>query len=267
MVVLLTAGLSALHIALPISIAVALLMAIVIASYRQTVRAYETSGGAYVVARENLGTLPSLVAAAALLVDYVLTVAVSVASGVLAITSAAPSLNHYNTELSLARDRADHRRQPARRPRVRVHLCAADVRLHRRDADRRRRRRDEVRGEHVPARGHAARDPAGRRRGDALPRAEGVRIRRERPDRRRVDRERRQRVPPSAVEERGEDTRRARRRRDHDLRRRLVPRGRHARASELDRLGRLADRPRRLPAGQQPSAGSTGSSRSSRSPC
>ena len=101
MVVLLTAGLSALHIALPISIAVALLMAIVIASYRQTVRAYETSGGAYVVARENLGTLPSLVAAAALLVDYVLTVAVSVASGVLAITSAAPSLNHYNTELSL----------------------------------------------------------------------------------------------------------------------------------------------------------------------
>ena len=63
-------------------------MAIVIASYRQTVRAYETSGGAYVVARENLGTLPSLIAGAALLVDYVLTVAVSVSSGVLAITSA-----------------------------------------------------------------------------------------------------------------------------------------------------------------------------------
>ena len=101
MVVLLTAGLSALHIALPISIAVALLMAIVIASYRQTVRAYETSGGAYVVARENLGTLPSLIAAAALLVDYVLTVAVSVSSGVLAITSAVTSLDHYNTELSL----------------------------------------------------------------------------------------------------------------------------------------------------------------------
>ena len=101
MVVLLTASLSALHIALPISIAVALLMAIVIASYRQTVRAYETSGGAYVVARENLGTMPSLVAAAALLVDYVLTVAVSVSSGVLAITSAVTSLEHYNTELSL----------------------------------------------------------------------------------------------------------------------------------------------------------------------
>ena len=102
MVVLLGAGIAALHVALPISVAVAALMAIVITSYRQTVRAYEQSGGAYVVARENLGTLPSLVAAAALLVDYVLTVAVSVASGVLAITSAAPSLNHYNTELSLA---------------------------------------------------------------------------------------------------------------------------------------------------------------------
>src|SRR5215467_1328102 len=102
MVVLLGAGIAALHVALPISIGVAALMAIVVTSYRQTVRAYEQSGGAYVVARENLGTLPSLVAAAALLVDYVLTVAVSVASGVLAITSAVPSLNNYNTELSLA---------------------------------------------------------------------------------------------------------------------------------------------------------------------
>ena len=101
MVVLLTVSLSAMHLALWISIAVAVLMAIVITSYRQTVRAYEVSGGAYVVARENLGTLPSLVAAAALLVDYVLTVAVSVASGVLAITSAAPSLAHLDTELSL----------------------------------------------------------------------------------------------------------------------------------------------------------------------
>jgi len=101
MVVLLTAGLHVLHVALPISIAVAALMAIVIASYRQTVHAYEMSGGAYVVARENLGTSPSLVAAAALLVDYVLTVAVSVSSGVLAITSAVTSLHAYNTLLSL----------------------------------------------------------------------------------------------------------------------------------------------------------------------
>ena len=67
---------------------------IVIASYRQTVRAYSTSGGSYVVSRDNLGTIPSLVAAAALLVDYVLTVAVSVAAGILAIVSAVPSLAH-----------------------------------------------------------------------------------------------------------------------------------------------------------------------------
>src|SRR5215468_11051195 len=101
MVVLVGVSVGALHWTLPISVGVAALMAIVVTSYRQTVRAYAQSGGAYVVARENLGTLPSLVAAAALLVDYVLTVAVSVASGVLAITSAVPSLNHYNTELSL----------------------------------------------------------------------------------------------------------------------------------------------------------------------
>ncbi|HST24837.1 MAG TPA: APC family permease [Gaiellaceae bacterium] len=101
MVVLLAASAGALHLILPISIAIAALLAIVAISYTQTVKAYETSGGAYVVAKDNLGTLPSLVAGAALLTDYVLTVAVSVAAGVLAITSAAPSLAHLNVELSL----------------------------------------------------------------------------------------------------------------------------------------------------------------------
>src|SRR5437588_1456895 len=101
MVVLLAAGYGSLHVILPISIAIAALLAIVALSYTQTVRAYETSGGAYVVAKENLGTLPSLVAGAALLTDYVLTVAVSVAAGILAITSAAPSLASHKVELSL----------------------------------------------------------------------------------------------------------------------------------------------------------------------
>ncbi len=101
MVVLVGVSLGALRWTLPISIAVALLMAIVIASYRQTVRAYAQSGGAYIVAKENLGRVPSLVAAAALLVDYILTVAVSVASGIFAITSAVPSLDGYRVELSL----------------------------------------------------------------------------------------------------------------------------------------------------------------------
>src|SRR5215467_1256131 len=101
MVVLIGVSVAALNLVLPISIAIAVVLAIVVLSYTQTVRAYETSGGAYVVAKENLGTLPSLVAAAALLVDYVLTVAVSVTAGVLAVTSAAPSLDSHKVSLSL----------------------------------------------------------------------------------------------------------------------------------------------------------------------
>ena len=73
---------------MPIAIVVCVLMAIVVTSYRQTIMAYPSGGGAYIVSRENLGTLPSLVAASSLLVDYILTVAVSVAGGVLAIRTA-----------------------------------------------------------------------------------------------------------------------------------------------------------------------------------
>ena len=102
LVVLIAASATAGHLVLPISIAIASVMAIVVLSYVQTVRAYETSGGAYVVARENLGKMPSLVAASALLVDYILTVAVSVAAGVLALTSAAPSLRSHEVTLSIA---------------------------------------------------------------------------------------------------------------------------------------------------------------------
>jgi len=102
LIVLVAATATAAHLILPISFAIAALLAIVVLSYRQTVRAYETSGGAYIVAKENLGTMPSLVGAAALLVDYVLTVAVSVAAGVLALTSAVPSLEAQKVALSLA---------------------------------------------------------------------------------------------------------------------------------------------------------------------
>jgi amino acid transporter len=96
------AGVSAAHLVFPLSIAIAALLAIVIVSYMQTVLAYETSGGAYVVARENLGTLPSLVGAAALLTDYVLTVAVSISAGIFAITSFVPSIGSHKVGLSLA---------------------------------------------------------------------------------------------------------------------------------------------------------------------
>jgi amino acid transporter len=73
---------------IPISIGIATLLAIVASSYRQTIHAYPSGGGAYIVAKENLGTNAGLIAAAALLVDYVLTVSVSIAAGVAAITSA-----------------------------------------------------------------------------------------------------------------------------------------------------------------------------------
>ena len=73
----------------PVSVGIAMLLAIVAISYRQTIHAYPSGGGAYIVAKENLGQTPGLVAAAALLVDYVLTVSVSIAAGVAAITSAA----------------------------------------------------------------------------------------------------------------------------------------------------------------------------------
>jgi amino acid transporter len=96
------AGLSAAHLVFPLAIAIACLLGIVIVSYRQTVRVYEQSGGAYIVARENLGTAPSLVAGAALLTDYVLTVAVSISAGIFAITSFAPSLSSHKVALSLA---------------------------------------------------------------------------------------------------------------------------------------------------------------------
>ncbi len=72
---------------IPLSIAVALILAIVVTSYRQTIFAYPSGGGSYVVSRENLGEMPSLVAGASLLVDYILTVAVSISAGVAAITS------------------------------------------------------------------------------------------------------------------------------------------------------------------------------------
>jgi amino acid transporter len=73
---------------LPVSGGIAMLLAIVAISYRQTIHAYPSGGGAYIVAKENLGTTPGLIAAASLLVDYVLTVSVSIAAGVAAITSA-----------------------------------------------------------------------------------------------------------------------------------------------------------------------------------
>jgi amino acid transporter len=102
LVVLVSVSLSSLHLIFPITLAIVALLAIVVLSYAQGVRAYESSGGSYVFAKENLGVFPGVVAAAALLVDYVLTVAVSIAAGIFAVTSVAPSLAPHRVELSLA---------------------------------------------------------------------------------------------------------------------------------------------------------------------
>jgi amino acid transporter len=99
--ILILAGSAALHTSVPISLGIAGLLAIVVASYRQTILAYPSAGGAYIVSRENLGVYPSLVAGAALLTDYVLTVSVSVAAGIAAVTSAVPALFPYRVELCL----------------------------------------------------------------------------------------------------------------------------------------------------------------------
>jgi amino acid transporter len=85
----------------PLAIVVCVLLAIVVVSYRQTIHAYPNGGGSYIVSKDNLGATPALVAGASLLVDYILTVAVSISAGVLAITSAVPAWSPYRVEICL----------------------------------------------------------------------------------------------------------------------------------------------------------------------
>ncbi len=102
LLVLAAAGSAAYSFSLPIAIAIMILLVIVTVSYEQTIHAYPGGGGAYIVARDNLGEGPAQVAGAALLTDYILTVAVSISSGVAQITSAFPSLLDYRVEIALA---------------------------------------------------------------------------------------------------------------------------------------------------------------------
>ena len=101
LLILMLAGAAALGLAVPIAVAIGILIAIVVSSYRQTILAYPQGGGSYIVTRENLGRYPSLVAGAALMIDYVLTVAVSVAAGIAAITSAIRPLYPYRVTLCI----------------------------------------------------------------------------------------------------------------------------------------------------------------------
>jgi amino acid transporter len=100
-VVLALAGVGALHLVWPITIVIVVLLTILVASYRQVIDAYPSGGGAYAVSRANLGKWPSLLAGAALIVDYTLTVAVSIAAGVGALTSAFPSLQSSTVPICL----------------------------------------------------------------------------------------------------------------------------------------------------------------------
>ena len=142
---------------------------------------------------------------------------------------------------------ADRARQPARRPRVGPRLRAADLSLRHRGRRARHRGRHRARDGPCASRGRAARAAGRDRRDHALRAPARVLVRLDRADRRRGDRERRQRVPAPARQERGADARHPRLDRDLPLPRRLVPRGAPARAAELDCVGPLADRARRVP--------------------
>ena len=98
--VLVLAGGAALIFTMPISLTLMALLAIVVISYQQTIRAYPQGGGSYIVSSRNLGTIPGLVAGSSILVDYVLTVAVSTSAGIAALTSAYPAL--YSNRVLLA---------------------------------------------------------------------------------------------------------------------------------------------------------------------
>src|SRR5437762_8207349 len=102
LITLVAAGSGNLGLTLPISFAIVALLAIVAISYRQTIPAYPNGGGSYIVAKDNLGTLPGLVAAASLMIDYVLTVAVSVSAGVLALVTLIPQLAPFVVPIDVA---------------------------------------------------------------------------------------------------------------------------------------------------------------------
>jgi amino acid transporter len=101
LLILVMGGAALLHFSIYISIAIVVLLAIVVLSYQQTIHAYPGGGGAYIVSTRNLGRTSGLVAASALMIDYVMTVAVSVASGVAAVTSAFPGLYDYRVVISV----------------------------------------------------------------------------------------------------------------------------------------------------------------------
>ena len=173
-------------------------------SYRQTIRAYPHGGGSYIVASDNLGRIPGLVAAAGLMTDYILTVAVSVASGVAAITSAIPSLASDAVADRAGCDRSAAGREPARRAPGGRAVRRADLRVHRRDV---RARRSSASATPRGADFHPDADAAADRdRGrERAARAAGIRLGVDRDDRHRGDLQRGARVQARRVAQRAHD--------------------------------------------------------------
>ena len=132
LLILTLGGLAYLYLAPWIAAAVVLLLAVVVLSYRQVVQAYPSGGGSYEVVSKNLGPTAGLVVAAALLVDYVMTVAVSVAAGVDNIISAVPELNPYRVAVNVGFIVVLTGDESARGPRIRAGVRRADLRFHRR---------------------------------------------------------------------------------------------------------------------------------------
>ena len=133
--VLALAGAGALALTLPITLTIVLVLAIVVMSYQQTIAAYPNGGGSYIVSSDNLGRLPGLVSAAALLTDYVLTVSVSIAAGVAALTSICARLVrvsrrgwHRFCGSALHREPARHSRERCALHRTSLRLSGSDVR-------------------------------------------------------------------------------------------------------------------------------------------
>ena len=142
LVVLVTAGTAALRYSMPVTVAIVVLLAALMISYRQVIEAFPNGGGAYAVSQRHLGRVPSLVAAASLIVDYVLNAAVGVSAGVEALTAAFPvAVRRARLDLP-GGARPDHRGEHVGGRGGGADLHGADDRVHRRDLPGDHRRAD-----------------------------------------------------------------------------------------------------------------------------
>ena len=245
---LVAVSLASRHYVLPISVAISALLLIVAISYSQGIKAYEgTSGGSYVFARENLGVLPAL-AGRRRVADrlHPHRRRLGRGGGLRADLRGAVPRRASRAALARLHRRADAG-EPARRPRGGPDVRVPDVRLPRGDVRHPRRGRRQVHGRHLPDRERAASASGRSRRDRPLRPAEGVRVRLGGADRRGVDLERRDGVPPPAGEKCCDDPPADGGLGGDALPRGLVPGGEDGRAPERDGVGALAGRARDLP--------------------